>query len=96
MEKHHPWEAVVGEQITGFHVDWFESGIEGQELLTAPTALTLRFADSVSIAVVCGSWNGAERAVFPTSNDVVILWRSETLPVLVPYLVANLLDPSRT
>jgi hypothetical protein len=93
VERYQPWRAVVGEKITASKVHWFESAIEGRELITAPIALTLRMADSVSIALVCGSWNGPGKAIFPTGDDVVVLWKPETIPKLVPYLDAHLLGP---
>jgi hypothetical protein len=42
VERHEPWAPLVGEEITSCKVHWLESGIKGRELITAPTALTIR------------------------------------------------------
>jgi hypothetical protein len=58
---------------------------------TGPAAVALRFSGGISIAVVCGSWNGPDRPVFPTGDDIVVLWQPGTLPGLAPFLPGDLL-----
>jgi len=85
-----PWAAVLGERITAARVCWLDV-TSGEREAATPTAVALRFAGGISIAVVCGSWNGPDRPVFPTGDDIVILWQPGTLPVLAPFLPGDLL-----
>lgn len=87
-----PWSAVQGKRITAARVHWL--GVTwGQEETVGPVALSLRIADSISIVLACGSWNGPQEPVFPTGDDIVILWQPGTLPVLAPHLPDGLLGP---
>lgn len=87
-----PWSAVIGERITAARVHWL-SVTWGQEETTGPVALSLRVADSISIVLVCGSWSGPREPLFPTGDDIVVLWQPGTLPVLAPYLPGDVLGP---
>jgi hypothetical protein len=48
-------------------------------------ALILRFAAAASIVIACGSWGGPQEPLFPTGDDIVVLWQPGTLPVLAPF-----------
>jgi hypothetical protein len=87
-----PWSAVLGERITAARVHWLDV-TWGQEETTGPVALSLRIADSISIVLACGSWRGPQEPVFPTGDDIVVLWQPGTLRVLAPYLPDDLLGP---
>ena len=80
-----PWSAATDSRITSaaiHRIDW----TMGPETYRGPTALTLGFAGPLAIALVCGSWRGLEESVFPTGDDIVVVWKPETVPVLLPYL----------
>ncbi|MGH3249110.1 MAG: hypothetical protein ACRDOI_23295, partial [Trebonia sp.] len=87
-----PWARVVGEHIAEARVHWLEV-TWGSRQATGPVALALRFAGGTGIAVVCGSWRGRREAVFPTGDDIVVLWQPEALAVAAPYLPDSLLGP---
>jgi hypothetical protein len=87
-----PWSAVLGERITAARVHWL-AVTWGQEETTGPVALSLRIADSTGIVLACGSWRGPQEPLFPTGDDIVILWQPGTLPVLAPHLPGDLLGP---
>jgi hypothetical protein len=84
-----PWGAVRGERITRAQVHWLDVRW-GDKDTSGPVALSLRFPDSIGIVIVCGSWTKPQEAVFPTGDDIVVLWQPETLPVLAPFLPADL------
>lgn len=85
-----PWGAVRGERITRAQVHWLDVTWGGQET-RGPVALSLRFAESIGILIVCGSWTEPHEPVFPTGDDIVVLWQPGTLPVLAPFLEDDLL-----
>jgi hypothetical protein len=87
-----PWGVVRGERITRAQVHWLDV-TWGEQETSGPVALSVRFADSIGIVIVCGSWADPQGSVFPTGDDIVVLWQPETLPVLTPYLPGDLLDP---
>jgi hypothetical protein len=87
-----PWAAVLAEPITRTQVHWLDVRWGDQDT-AGPVALTLRFADSIGIAIVCGSWSGPAQPVFATGDDIVVPWQQDILPVLVPFLPADLLGP---
>jgi hypothetical protein len=87
-----PWGAVLGECITEARVHWLDV-TWGERETTGPVALSLRFTGSISIAIVCGSWSGPEQSMFPTGDDIVVLWQPEIFPVLAPFLPSDLLSP---
>src|ERR1700722_1082472 len=87
-----PWAAVRGERITRAQVHWLDV-TWGERETSGPVALSVWFADSIGIVIVCGSWTEPREPVFPTGDDIVVLWQPETLPVLTPFLPAELLGP---
>jgi len=87
-----PWGAVRGERITRAQIHWLDV-TWGEQETSGPVALSLRFAESIGIVIVCGSWTETQEPVFPTGDDIVVLWQPETLPVLAPFLPADLLGP---
>lgn len=87
-----PWHLFQGQLITVAKVHWFEAGIVGEDLVNAPIALTIACETGKTIALVCSNWNGPGQPLFPTGNDVVVLWTTESLQVLVPYLPDDLLN----
>jgi hypothetical protein len=80
-----PWEAVLGQPIARTQIHWLDVTWGSQETV-GPAALSLHFAGSTSIVLVCGSWTGADQAVFPTGDDIVVVWQPGLLPVLAPFL----------
>ena len=84
-----PWEAVLGEPITGTQLHWLDVTWGNQET-TGPVALSLWFAGSISIMLICGSWNEADKSVFPTGDDILVVWQPEMLPRIAPFLPADL------
>jgi hypothetical protein len=76
--------------FTRAQVHWLDVRWEERET-AGPVALSLRFAKSIGIVIVCGSWTVPREPIFPTGDDIVILWQPETLPVLAPCLPADLL-----
>ena len=85
-----PWAAVRGERIIRARVHWLDV-TWGEQETSGPVALSLRFAESIGVVIVCGSWTEAREPVFPTGDDIVVLWQPETLPVLAPFLPTGLL-----
>ena len=87
-----PWGAVLGERITEAQIYWLERHWETGKPLV-PWLYLCGSPGSVSIAVVCGSWSRPHQPVFPTGDDIVVLWQPEVLPVLAPFLPTDLLRP---
>ena len=85
-----PWSAVLQAPITATTIHWLDV-TWGTQGATCPVALSLRFEDSVSIVLICGSWNDADNTVFPTGDDIVVVWQPALLPVIAPFLSADLL-----
>ena len=86
-----PWDGVVGDVITSVQVHRVDMTVGGTEF-TGPTALHVRFANGRPIALVCGTWNGPDKEIFPTGDDIVVVWKATAVPVLTPYLPGDLLD----
>jgi hypothetical protein len=57
----------------------------GEQQTTGPVALILRFAAAI-IVIACGSWSGPQEPLFPTGDDIVVLWQPRPLPALAPFL----------
>jgi hypothetical protein len=79
-----PWSAIAGSPVTSAVVHRIEWTM-GAETYRGPMALTLGFADALAIVLACGSWRGTEESVFPTGDDIVVVWKPETAAVLLPY-----------
>jgi hypothetical protein len=79
-----PWAAVRGERIIRARVHWLDV-TWGEQETSGPVALSLRFAESIGVVIVCGSWTEAREPAFPTGDDIVVLWQPKTLPVLAPF-----------
>jgi hypothetical protein len=92
VDESEPWTDRIGAEIASVEVHWFVVTV-GDTEITAPTALSLRFRNVAPIALICVSWNGSEGSVFPTGDDIVVVWKPETVHTLVPYLDSRLLDP---
>jgi hypothetical protein len=80
-----PRDAALGQPITEAGVCWLDV-TWGEQETTGPVALILRFAAGASIVIACGSWSGPQEPLFPTGDDIVVLWQPATLPVLAPFL----------
>lgn len=84
-----PWAAILHEPITATRIHWLDV-TWGTQDTTGPVAISLQFADSISIVLICGSWNEADKTVLPTGDDIVVVWQPELLPVIAPFLSADL------
>lgn len=86
-----PWDRITGNKVTSVEVHWIDMTVGGTEFI-GPNALTLRFANNRALVLVCGTWNGPDKEIFPTGNDIVIIWKPGIVPVLAPYLPSDLLN----
>ncbi len=91
VEDAPPWNELSGQVIDGFELHWHRVTWTGQEPVTAPFAVVIRLANGKHVAFVCGSWNGPDQPVFPTGDDIVVIWKPGPLSILVPDLPKGLL-----
>jgi hypothetical protein len=88
VEYHEPWAALVGSTIESVEVHQL-SVAPAEKTGTFPTALSLTFASGVVVSLISGSWDGNEKPIFPTGDDIVVVWKSESLSTLAPFLAPN-------
>ncbi|HEX3793428.1 MAG TPA: hypothetical protein VHV57_02890 [Acidimicrobiales bacterium] len=85
VEYAEPWTALVGSTIESVVVHQLEV-TGGEETGVFPTGLSLTFASGVVIHMVSGSWDGDEKPIFPTGDDIIVIWKDESLSKLAPFL----------
>lgn len=80
-----PWATLVGSTIEAVWVHQLEVTV-GEESGVFPTGLSVTFASGVVIHLVSGSWDGDEKPIFPTGDDIVVIWKDESLLKIAPFL----------
>jgi hypothetical protein len=88
VENAEPWASLIGSAVEAVEVHELSVKL-GEKTGTLPTALTLTFASGAFVCFIGGSWDGDEKPIFPTGNDVVIVWKSDSLLVLAPFLTPD-------
>jgi hypothetical protein len=86
VEESEPWSSLIGSVVQAVEVTEFFSTSFGKEWVSFPLALTITFTTGRTICLVSGSWHGDDKAIFPTGNDIVIIWKKESIPILLPFL----------
>jgi hypothetical protein len=89
VEQLEPWVQLVGQKITATNVHWLHPDTQTEDAPRIPAALTVRFANGVDVALICGAWRGPTTAIFPTGDDLVVLWKAEAFHTLAPWLSAS-------
>lgn len=84
-----PWTGLIGKKIISIKVHWFEADKAGDNL-TGPAALTIRCEDAPPVALVCGTWVESDAPIYLTGDDIVVVWKAELVPTLVPHLDVSL------
>ena len=85
VENAEPWAALVGSTVESVEVHQLSVTLV-EKTGSFPTALSLTFASGDPVCLISGSWDGDQKPIFPTGNDIVIIWKSESLLVLAPFL----------
>jgi hypothetical protein len=80
-----PWTSLEGHEIASVKLHWVEWHFP-QQRPTSPFALELGFADSGGVLLVSGKWNGPNKPIFTGGDDITVLWRNDSLRVLVPQI----------
>ena len=88
VEGAEPWATLIGSTIESVEVLQLSVSL-GEKTGSFPVALSLTFASGVALHLVSGSWDGDEKSIFPTGNDIVVIWKSESLAVLAPFLTSE-------
>ena len=90
VEDAEPWSSSVGSVVETVAVHESFSSSFGEQWVRFPLALTIKFTTGQTICLVFGSWHGVDKAIFPTGNDIVIIWKRESVPILLPFLAGEI------
>jgi hypothetical protein len=88
VERTEPWAALIGSTIESIEVHQLSVSL-GEETGIFPVVLSVTFTSGVTLIFISGSWDGDEKPIFPTGNDIVVIWKSESLAALAPFLTSE-------
>jgi hypothetical protein len=92
VEDAEPWSNLIRSTIRAVELHLLPITF-GERTADFVVALTLHFSPTAGICFVCGSWDGDEKPVFATGDDIVVIWKSESIPILTPYFEGQTLLP---
>jgi hypothetical protein len=92
VEDSEPWVSQIGSEIctANLHVFPFTFGERTGDRVVA---LSIQFSTGFGVCLVCGSWDGDDSPIFVTGDDIVVIWKNETVSVVIPGLAESQVLP---
>ena len=88
VEDAEPWASQIGSEIRRADLHVFPFTI-GERTADRVVAVSIQFSTGFGICFVCGSWDGDALTIFVTGDDIVVIWKNESVSVLIPGLEAS-------